>query len=109
MINLKKICENTKERKTVLTIVKITDRVNGYGMPIVEINSSDDIKVINKGWNEFEALQEIDESDLLRLRGYFSSSTCTVMLEINCPNKNTVSWYKLSDVYFGGKGSNIIW
>ena len=93
----------------ILTIKKLTNRKNGWGMPIIEVNSTEDIEVINRGWNEFEALQDIDESDLLRLRGYFSSfSNETVMLEINCPNKKTVSWYKLTDVYIGGKGSNII-
>jgi len=93
----------------ILTIKKLTDRKNGWGMPIIEVNSTQDIEVINRGYNDFEALQEIDESDLLRLRNYFSSfSNETVMLEINCPNKKTVSWYKLSDVYIGGKGSNII-
>ena len=79
-------------------------------MPIVEVNSSNDIEVINKGWNDFESLQEIDESDLFRLREYFSSfSNETIMLEINCPNKKTNAWYKLTDVYIGGRGSNIIW
>ena len=98
-----------QNNKAILSINKLTDRKNGWGMPIVEVNSTQDIEVINKGWNDFEALQEIDESDLLRLRGYFSSfSNETVMLEINCPNKKTVSWYKLTDVYIGGKGSNII-
>jgi len=93
----------------ILTIKKLTDRKNGWGMPIIEVNSTEDIEVINRGYNDFEALQEIDESDLLRLRNYFSSfSNETVMLEINCPNKKTVSWYKLTDVYIGGKGSNII-
>jgi len=93
----------------ILTIKKLTDRKNGWGMPIIEVNSTEDIEVINRGYNDFEALQEIDESDLLRLRGYFSTfSNETVMLEINCPNKKTVSWYKLTDVYIGGRGSNII-
>jgi hypothetical protein len=96
--------------KAILTISKLTDRINGWGMPIVEVNSSKDIEVINKGWNDFESLQEIDESDLFRLREYFSSfSNETIMLEIKCPNKNTNCWYKLTDVYIGGRGSNIIW
>ena len=60
-----------QNNKAILTINKLTDRKNGWGMPIVEVNSTQDIEVINKGWNDFEALQEIDESDLLRLRGYF--------------------------------------
>jgi hypothetical protein len=96
--------------RAILTISKLTDRINGWGMPIVEVNSSNDIEVINKGWNDFESLQEIDESDLFRLREYFSSfSNETIMLEINCPNKKTNAWYKLTDVYIGGRGSNIIW
>jgi hypothetical protein len=43
--------------KAILTISKLTDRINGWGMPIVEVNSTKDIEVINKGWNDFEALQ----------------------------------------------------
>jgi hypothetical protein len=96
--------------KAILTINKLTDRKNGYGMSIVEVNSTKDIKVINRGYNDFEPVQEIDESDLLRLRNYFSSFTNeTVMLEIKTPNRNTNCWYKLTDVYIGGKGSNIMW
>lgn len=96
--------------KAILTISKLTDRKNGYGMAIVEVNSTEDIKVINRGYNEFEAINEIDESDLLRLRTYFNTFTDKkVMLEINCPNKKTNCHYKLTDVYLGGKGSNIIW
>jgi len=96
--------------KAILTINKITDRKNGWGMSIVEVNSTKDIKVINRGYNDFEAETEIDESDLLRLRTYFSAFTNeTLMLEIKTPNRLTNCWYKLTDVYIGGKGSNIIW
>jgi len=96
--------------KAILTIDKLTDRINGYGMPIIEVISTKDIKVINRGYNEFEPVQEIDETDLLRLRKYFSAFTNeTLMLEIKGPNKTTNSWYKLTDVYIGGKGSNIMW
>lgn len=98
-----------QNNKTILTINKLTDRVNGYGMPIIEVNSTKDIVVKNIGYNDFQPTEEIDESDLLRLRTYFSSFTNEiVMLEINCPNKKTNCWYKLTDVYIGGKGSNII-
>ena len=96
--------------KAILTINKLTDRKNGYGMSIVEVTSTKDIKVINRGYNDFEAVTEIDESDLLRLRNYFSGSTNeTLMLEIKTPSRSTNCWYKLTDVYIGGKGSNIIW
>jgi len=96
--------------KAILTINKLTDRKNGWGMSIVEVNSTKDIKVINRGYNDFEAETEIDESDLLRLRNYFPGSTNeTLMLEIKTPNRLTNCWYKLTDVYIGGKGSNIIW
>ena len=96
--------------KAILTINKLTDRENGYGMPIVEVTSTKDIKVINRGYNDFEPVQEIDESDLLRLRTYFSAFTNEMlMLEIKTPSRLTNCWYKLTDVYIGGKGSNIIW
>lgn len=54
-------------------------------------------------------MQEIDETDLLRLRTYFSTfSNEIVMLEINCPNKKTNCWYRLTDHCIGNKHSNII-
>ena len=96
--------------KAVLTINKLTDRKNGYGMSIIEVNSTKDIKVINRGYNDFEAVTEIDESDLLRLRNYFSGFTYeTLMLEIKTPSRSMNCWYKLTDVYIGGRGSNIMW
>jgi hypothetical protein len=98
-----------QNNKAILTINKLTDRLNGYGMPIVEVNSTKDIFVENIGYNDLQPTQEIDESDLLRLRNYFSSFTNEIiMIEINCPNKKTNAWYKLTDVYIGGKSSNII-
>jgi hypothetical protein len=94
-----------------LKIKKLTDRVNGYGMPIVEVTSNTDIKIKNRGYNEFEPMQEIDETDLARLHNYFHSfSTGTLMLEIQCPKSVVNCWYKLDGVYLGGlKHSCIIW
>lgn len=91
-----------------LKINKLTDRKNGYGMAIIEVISNKDIKVINTGYNEFKAVQEIDETDLLKLRRFYSP-TETVMLEIKTPTRKTNCWYKLSDHYFGKNQSCIIW
>ena len=82
-------------KKATLTISKLTDRINGYGMPVIEVNSDNNIKVINRGYNEFEAITDIDETDLLRLRTMFSTFTNeTVMLEITTPERKTNCWYK---------------
>ena len=62
--------------KTILKISNLTNEFNGYGMPIVDVISDTDIKVINRGYNEFEAINDIDETDLLRLREMFN--TCYV-------------------------------
>lgn len=37
--------------KAILTISKLTDRKNGYGMAIVEVNSTEDIKVMATIYN----------------------------------------------------------
>lgn len=97
--------------KATLKIDKLTDKFNGYGMPIVLVNSDVHFDSINRGYNEFEPNTEIDETDLLRLRNMFN--TCvhdTVMLEISMPNRETTKpvWYKLTDLYIGGRGSNLI-
>ena len=95
-------------KKAILTISKITDKKNGYGMPIVEVNSTCDIKVINRGYNEFEAAQDIDESDLVKLRGHFQNTgEDTLMLEIKGPRKSTNCWYKLNGLYLGGERANM--
>lgn len=89
-----------------LKISKLTDRLNGYGMPIVEVISDNDIKVINRGYNEFEAQIDIDETDLLRLRTMFNTfSVGTVMLEISTPTRKTNCWYRLD----GENRTCIIW
>lgn len=102
--------------KAILTVSKLTDRFNGYGMPIVEVNSTANIEVINRGYNEFESITEIDESDLLRLRQnpYLQEKwTDTIMLEITTPSAKTNCWYKLQDQYIGQQRrpelSNIQW
>ena len=98
--------------KATLKIKALTDRVNGYGMPVVEVTSDSNIIVINRGYNVFEAQTDIDESDLLRLRTYYSMfSESTVMLEITLTTgKKTNCWYSLEDKTLGKKEySNIIW
>ena len=95
-------------KKAILTISKVTDRKNGYGMPIVEVNSTENIKVINRGYNEFEAQTEIDESDLLRLRTQFNTfSTETLHLEITTPERRTCCWYKLHNL--NKEQTNLMW
>lgn len=98
-------------KKATLKIDKLTDRINGYGMPIIEVISDNNIKVVNRGYNEFEAINEIDESDLLRLRTMFSMfSNDVVMLEITTPERKTNCWYKLSPQYLGSQNPTcIIW
>jgi len=82
-------------------------------MPIVEVISDSDIKVINRGYNEYEAVNEIDETDLYRLREYFSSMTNgMVHLEIKTPSRDTCAWYSIDQKYIGQKqyeGSHINW
>lgn len=78
--------------KATLKIKNFTDRKNGWEMPIVEIESDADIKVINRGWNEFEAVNEIDEAALLPLREKYKEQN-HVHLEIKTPNGSTCCWY----------------
>lgn len=93
-------------KPATLKISRYTDRKNGWGMPIVEITSDNDIKVINRGYNEFEAVNEIDETDLLRLREYFSAfSNSTIHLEITTPSRQTCCWYSLDRL----SGSRLMW
>jgi hypothetical protein len=94
-----------------LKISKITDRFNGYGMPVIEVISDQNIKVVNRGYNVFEALTDIDESDLLRLRTMFNTiEHDTVMLEITTPERKTNCWYKLAPQYLGSQNpSCLMW
>lgn len=100
--------------KATLKISKLTDRKNGYGMPIVEVISDNDLHVVNRGYNEFEALNEIDETDLERLRTMPEMgmmATETVMLEIQTPSRLALCWYTLKDRYLNctlATGSNLI-
>jgi len=97
-------------KQAILTVKNLTNEVNGYGMPIVDVLSSENIKVINRGYNEFEAVNDIDESDLLRLRTMFSTfSNDVLMLRIHTPERVTNCWYKLAPVYFGNNASCIMW
>jgi|688.fasta_scaffold234968_4 hypothetical protein len=99
-----------KHTKATLKIHKLTDEINGYGMPIVDVISDENLVIINRGYNEFEAVTEIDESDLFRLRGMFSMfSNETIMLRITTPERVTNAWYKLCDVYLGKNNTCIIW
>lgn len=102
-------------KKATLTISKMTDRKNGYGMPIVEVISDNAIEIINRGWNEFEAVNEIDESELRQL--YNNHFVCMqsdrmVMLEITTPKNKVNCWYNVpaqlsfSEIH---ASSNIIW
>ena len=93
-------------KKATLKIKALTDRKNGWGMPVIEITSDNDIKVVNRGYNEFEPVNEIDESDLLRLREMFSAmSNSTLHLEISTPSRQTCCWYSLDRLH----GSRLLW
>jgi hypothetical protein len=80
--------------KAKFTVTAITNKRNGYNMPIVEVKSDSNIKVVNRGYNEFECLQDIDESELLPLRDQLPSEEI-IMLEVTTPESNTTAWYKL--------------
>lgn len=97
--------------KAILKIKNLTDRFNGYGMPVVEVQSNINFEAPNMGWNEFVPNVEIDETELLTLRNKFDIvKHDTLMLEISMPDRKNPKpvWYKLKDVYIGGKGSNLI-
>ena len=81
--------------KTTFRIKEITDRRNGYNMPIVVVTSDTNLKIINRGWNEFACLQTIDESELMTLRNAFPDNENILMLEIETPTKMVRCWYKL--------------
>lgn len=94
--------------KTTLKIKEITSERNGWGMPKILVNSSEDITVINRGYNCFEAVNPIDEAGLMPLIDHFKDSKeDTLFLEIHGPNKKTCAWYslKVSDFY----GNRINW
>lgn len=85
--------------KATLKIKALTDKVNGYGMPVVLVDSDTFFDAPNVGHNTFVPSVEIDETDLLRLRTMFNTfSTETVMLEISMPNRETTKpvWYNLT-------------
>jgi len=97
-------------KQATLKIEKLTNEFNGYGMPIIDVISDNNIKVINRGYNEFEAVNDIDETDLLRLREMFN--TCVndvVMLRIKTPERTTNCWYKLAPLYLGANKTCIMW
>jgi hypothetical protein len=83
-----------------LKIKKLTDRINGYGMPIVQITSDKEINTINRGDNYFECTEQINAKDLERLGCYFNSfSNSTIMLEILAPTEKgrKFCWYKIPE------------
>lgn len=98
-------------KTATLKITEITNEFNGYGMPIVKVKSDINLKVVNRGYNEFECLQNIDETDLLQLRSKFDISKYDkVMLEIQTPERKTNCWYSLKSQYIGKPTTNcIIW
>ena len=87
---------NLELKKAILNLDCITDRFNGYGMPIVKVVSDNNIKIINRGWNEFESVNEVDSSALEVLRDRIDvNKHDTVMLEIRTPERITNCWYSL--------------
>lgn len=91
---------------TTFKIKEITDRRNGYNMPVVVVTSNTNLDVINRGWNEFNCKQIIDESELMTLRTKFPESETTLMLEIETPTRKTNCWYELRT---RRETNNIIW
>lgn len=90
---------------TTFKLVEVTDRRNGYGMPIVKVESNTNLRVYNRGYNEFECEQEIDESNLLVLREKLRGEKWA-HLEITTPERDTNCWYMLDG---RNETRNIIW
>lgn len=95
---------------TKFTYISNLNKTNGYDMPMVQVKSNTNLKVINRGWNEFECVQDIDESDLLQLRTLFPNAR-TCHLEIETPGRMTNGWYRLKDQnnFPLSDKNNIIW
>lgn len=63
-------------------------------MPWIEVSSTINLKVINRGWDHFECLQSINASDLVQLREKFPNED-RAHLEIITPERKTACWYNL--------------
>jgi hypothetical protein len=81
----------------IFKVTKITDERNGYGMPIIEISSNQEINIYNKGQNVFKAEEEIDHSDLKQLKDKVITEPGknTAHLRITTPTRSTCAWYCL--------------
>jgi len=85
-------------KTATLTLVKVTEKFNGYGMPIVEVKSDIQISVINRGYNEFESIETINHSNIDSILNVIDKKHDTAMLEIELPSgKKTNSWFSLSE------------
>lgn len=51
-------------KTATLTLIEVTNRFNGYGMPVVKVKSDINITVVNRGYNVFESIEKIDHSDI---------------------------------------------
>lgn len=80
-----------------LTLKEITNEFNGYGMPKVIATADKDITVINRGYNCFEATEQINEGNLSDLLSKIDRNKHdTVHIEINMPGgKTTCCWYDI--------------
>lgn len=89
-------------KTTTFKIIEVTDKLNGYGMPIVKVKASTNLEIINEGYNYFKCVQDVDESELLKLRTLIDvNKHDTVMLSIKTPSRTTNCWYKLKQFYVG--------
>jgi len=85
---------NNLTKKANFKILEITGLRNGYNMPVIKVESDINLEIFNRGYNEFQCIQEIDESELLSLRDRFPNDSI-VQFEIKTPARNTNCWYNL--------------
>lgn len=83
---------------TIFKVLEVTNEKNGYNMPIVKIESSTNLDVINRGWNVFECLQDIDISDLEKLDTQFKDHS-HLHLDITTPIRQTCCWYYIKSTH----------
>jgi len=95
---------------TKFIFISNLNKTNGWGMPMVQVKSNANLKVINRGYNEFECTSLIDESDLLQLRTLFPDAK-TCHLEITTPARKTNCWYNLrsKNNFELSDNNNIVW
>ena len=85
-------------KTATLTLTKVTDRFNGYGMPVVEVKSDFEITVINRGYNVFESEQKINHSNIDQILNVIDKKHDTAMLQIELPSgKKTNCCFDLSE------------